>query len=62
MSKFGVFSGPFCPVIRTEYGDLRSKFPYSVRMQENADQKKLRIWTLFTQRTFCYQDIQIIEI
>ena len=22
---------------------------YSVRIQENADQKKLRIWTLFTQ-------------
>ena len=24
-------------------------FPYSVRMWENTDQKKLRIWTLFTQ-------------
>ena len=24
-------------------------FPYSVRMQANTDQKKLRIWTLFTQ-------------
>ena len=24
-------------------------FPYSVRMQENTDQKKLRIWTIFTQ-------------
>ena len=35
--------------IRTKYGDLRSKSPYSVRMQENKDQKKLRIWTLFTQ-------------
>ena len=23
--------------------------PYSVRMRENTDQKKLRIWTLFTQ-------------
>ena len=34
--------------IRTEYGDLRSKSPYSVRIQENTDQKKLRIWTLFT--------------
>ena len=22
--------------------------PYSVQMQENTDQKKLRIWTLFT--------------
>ena len=26
--------------IRTEYGDLRSKYPYSVRIQENTDQKK----------------------
>ena len=24
-------------------------FPYSVRMRENTDQKKLRIWTFFTQ-------------
>ena len=23
--------------------------PYSVRMRENTDQKKMRIWTLFTQ-------------
>ena len=39
---------------------LREKYPntelflvriflYSVRIQENTDQKKLRIWTLFTQ-------------
>ena len=35
--------------IRTEYRDLLRKSPYSVRIQENADQKKLRIWTLFTQ-------------
>ena len=34
--------------IRTEYGDLRSKSPYSVQMRENTDQKKLRIWILFT--------------
>ena len=25
----------------------------SVRMRENTDQKKLRIWTLFTQSIFC---------
>ena len=36
--------------IRTEYGDLLRKSPYSVPIQENADQKKLRIWTLSTQR------------
>ena len=35
--------------IRTEYGYLRSKSPYSVRVQENKDQKKLRIRTLFRQ-------------
>ena len=35
--------------IRTEYGDLRSKSPYSVRIQKNTDQKKLHILTLFTQ-------------
>ena len=33
--------------IRTEYRDLRSKSPFSDRIQENTDQKKLR--TLFTQ-------------
>ena len=34
---------------RTEYGDLWSKSPYSARIQENKDQKKLHMWTLFTQ-------------
>ena len=38
--------------IPTEYGDLQSKSPYSVRIQENMDLKKLRIWTLFTQCPF----------
>ena len=33
--------------IWTEYGEIRSISPYSVRMRENTDQKKLRIWTLF---------------
>ena len=35
VSKYGVF--------------LVRIFLYSVRMQENMDQKKLRIWTLLTQ-------------
>ena len=45
--------------------------PYSVRMPENTDQKKLRIWTLFTQLTsllmninwhlFCYKVIETIS-
>ena len=34
--------------IRTEYGDILRISPYSVRMRENTDQKKLRIWTDFT--------------
>ena len=38
--------------IHTEYVDLLSKSPYSVQMQENTDQKQLRIWTLFTQCCF----------
>ena len=33
--------------IRTEYGDLRIKSPYSVQMQENADQKKA-VFELFS--------------
>ena len=35
--------------IPTEYGDLLRKYPYSIRIQKNSDQKKLCIWTLFTQ-------------
>ena len=35
--------------IRTEYGEILRTSAYSVQMWENTDQKKLRIWTLFTQ-------------
>ena len=35
--------------IPTEYGDLLCKSPYSVRIQENTDQRKPRIRTIFTQ-------------
>ena len=35
--------------IRTEYWDFLCKSPYLVRIQENTEQKKLRIWTLFTE-------------
>ena len=43
-----------CP--NTELFLVRSISPYSVPMQENTDQKKLRILTLFTQtpRTACF--------
>ena len=37
--------------IRTEYGKMLRISQYSVQMQENTDQKKLRIWTLFTRWT-----------
>ena len=35
----------FCSV----FSCIRTKSPYSFRMHENTDQKKLLIWTLFTQ-------------
>ena len=44
------FFWPAFSRIQTEYGGLPSKSPYSVQMLENTNQKKLRIWTLFTQR------------
>ena len=31
---------------RAKYGDLLRKSPYSARVRESKDQKKLRIWTL----------------
>ena len=37
--------------IRSEYEDLRSKYPYLVRIRENTDLKKLRIWTFITKCT-----------
>ena len=39
------FFWPVFSRIWTEYGEIRSISPYSVRMRENMDQKKLRIWT-----------------
>ena len=53
--QIGVFPGAYFSVFRlnTEISsNLRSKSPYSFRMQENTDQKKLRIWTLFAQCVF----------
>ena len=35
--------------IWAEYGDLRSKSLYSVRIRENRTIKNFRIWTIFTQ-------------
>ena len=49
MSKNRVFSGPYFPLLGL---NLLRKSPYSVQIRENAEQKKLRIWTLFTQFEF----------
>ena len=49
VSKYGVFFWSVFSCIWIEHGDLRSKSQYSVQIQENTDQEKLRIWTLFTQ-------------
>ena len=50
--------------IRTEYGEIRSISPYLVRMRENTDQKKLRIWTFFAQCNFSffYSDVSIYQL
>ena len=45
--------------IRAEYEEIRSISPYSVWMRENTDQKKLRIWTLFTQFFPCTKSNKI---
>ena len=48
------FSWSVFSCIRTEYKDLRSKSPpYLVRIKQNTDQKKLRIYTVFIQCLFC---------
>ena len=44
----------FC--IWTESGDLLRKSLYSVQIQENTDQEKLCIWTLFTQCDDSHRD------
>ena len=40
---------PFDQRLESIWSTIQSISPYSVRMRENTDQKKLRIWTLFTQ-------------
>ena len=51
------WSVSFCS--RIEYGDLRSKSPYSIQIQENTDQKEIYIWTLFTQQLVQNRSIQL---
>ena len=50
VSRYEVMFGLYFPALtRTEYGETVSLSPYSVQILENADQKLIRIWTLFTQ-------------
>ena len=51
VSKYEFFSGPYF----SEFG-LNTEI-YKERIRENTDQKKLRIWTLFRQRGFLYNDL-----
>ena len=53
---------PVFSCIRTEYGDLRSKSLYSVRIQENTDQKYIRIWSLFTQCILCKSERPVSKV
>ena len=46
--------------IRTEYVDLNRKSPYSVRMRENTDQKKLHLWILLTQCKMIRHTLKIL--
>ena len=55
----------FCSVfshIGTEYGELIRKSPYSVRIWENTDKKKLRIWTLFSECTVCFLSSSLLRL
>ena len=47
LKKFADLAASFTAWKMSKYGVFSG--PYSVRMWENTDQKKLRIWTLFTQ-------------
>ena len=47
--KYGVFSSPYFPVFGLNTEIYRSKSAFFL---ENTDQKKLRIWALFTQWRF----------
>ena len=50
VSKYGVSSVPYFPVFRLNTEIYRENLLIQPdRIQENTDQKKLRIWTLFTQ-------------
>ena len=61
------FSGEVCPELtlrekcpNTEFFLVRI-FLYSIGMQESTDQKKLRIWTLFTQCEVSQEFVQLTD-
>ena len=49
VSKHGVFCGTYFAAIGLNMERIWGIFLYSVCMPENTDQKKLCVWTLFTQ-------------
>ena len=54
MTQWVTRQQPFSPILlfwitKIESNQILRISPYSVRMPENTEQKKLRIWTLFTQ-------------
>ena len=51
MSKYGVFSGPYLPVFRLNTKIFGVNLRIHSEYKEDTDQKKLCIWTLFTQCT-----------
>ena len=61
VSKYGVFSGPYFPVfgLNTEIYGVNLRIS---RMQENTNQKKLHIWTLFTQCLLDFVHTQTSDI
>ena len=56
--RIRVFFGSVFSCIRTEYGDLPRKSPFSAQMQEKKDQKELCIWTLFT---LCFNPLTTLK-
>ena len=46
--------------IRNEYGEIRSIFPYSVRMRENTNQKNSEHGH-FSQSTVCFDKFKILQ-
>ena len=57
-----VFFGSAFSLIGAECGELIRKSPYSVRIWENTDKKKLSIWTLFSECTVCFLSCSLLRL